>query len=69
MVGIEGFEPSVGDSESPALPLGYTPTFKMGRLMGIEPTNAGTTIRCVNQLRHDRHKASVILAYLRHKVK
>jgi hypothetical protein len=20
----------------------------MGRLMGIEPTNAGTTIRCVN---------------------
>ena len=29
-----------------ALPLGYSP--KMGRLMGIEPTYAGTTIRCVN---------------------
>lgn len=25
MVGIEGFEPSVGDSESPALPLGDIP--------------------------------------------
>ena len=33
------------ESKSVALPLGYTP---MGRLMGIEPTNAGTTIRCVN---------------------
>jgi hypothetical protein len=29
------------------LPLNYTRK-KMGRLMGIEPTNAGTTIRCVN---------------------
>ena len=34
------------ESKSVALPLGYTPI--MGRLMGIEPTNAGTTIRCVN---------------------
>ena len=32
--------------KSVALPLGYSPI--MGRLMGIEPTNAGTTIRCVN---------------------
>ena len=36
------------ESKSVALPLGYTPIFIMGRLMGIEPTNAGTTIRCVN---------------------
>ena len=34
------------ESKSVALPLGYTPI--MGRLMGIEPTSAGTTIRCVN---------------------
>ena len=31
------------------LPLNYTRILTiMGRLMGIEPTNAGTTIRCVN---------------------
>ncbi len=34
------------ESKSVALPLGYTPT--MGRSMGIEPTNVGATIRCVN---------------------
>ena len=34
------------EPKSIALPLGYSP--KMGRLMGIEPTNAGATIRCVN---------------------
>jgi hypothetical protein len=38
------------ESKSVALPLGYSPLLLkvMGRLMGIEPTNAGTTIRCVN---------------------
>jgi hypothetical protein len=40
------------ESKSVALPLGYSPINprikKMGRLMGIEPTNAGATIRCVN---------------------
>ena len=38
------------ESKSVALPLGYTPMliYLMGRLMGIEPTNAGTTIRCVS---------------------
>ena len=36
------------ESKSVALPLGYSPIMKMGRLMGIEPTNVGTTIRCVN---------------------
>ena len=35
------------ESKSVALPLGYTPKMK-GRVMGIEPTNAGATIRCVN---------------------
>jgi hypothetical protein len=31
------------------LPLNYTRIENlMGRLMGIEPTNVGTTIRCVN---------------------
>ena len=24
------------------------PNFKMGRIMGLEPTNGGATIRCVN---------------------
>ena len=36
----------VTESKSVALPLGYLPL--KGRLMGIEPTNAGATIRCVN---------------------
>ncbi len=35
------------ESKSVALPLGYSPIIKR-RLMGIEPTNAGATIRCVN---------------------
>lgn len=37
MVGIEGFEPSVGDSESPALPLGDIPS----RDEGIQKYNKG----------------------------
>ena len=38
------------ESKSVALPLGYSPLtkMKMGRLMGIEPTSAGFTVRCVN---------------------
>jgi hypothetical protein len=35
------------ESKSLALPLGYTPRIK-GEMMGIEPTRAGATIRCVN---------------------
>ncbi len=42
------------EPKSIALPLGYSP--KMGRLMGIEPTNAGATIRCVN------HFATIAMA-------
>ena len=34
------------ESKSVALPLGDSPI--RGRLMGIEPTNAGSTNRCVN---------------------
>ena len=34
------------ESKSLALPLGYTPI--KGRMMRIELTNAGATIRCVN---------------------
>jgi hypothetical protein len=36
------------ESKSVALPLGYSPIFFMGRLVGIEPTNARATIWCVN---------------------
>jgi hypothetical protein len=36
------------ESKSVALPLGYNPILFMGRTMGIEPTNVGATIRCVN---------------------
>ena len=47
------------ESKSVALPLGYTPTvYIMGRLMGIEPTNAGITIRCVN---HFATTATIII--------
>ena len=28
---------------------------QMGRPTGLEPASVGATIRCVNQLRHDRH--------------
>ncbi len=45
------------ESKSVALPLGYSP--RMGRPMGIEPTNAGATIRCVN---HFATAAILILA-------
>ncbi len=46
-LGYLGSNQGMTESKSVALPLGYSPT-KMGRLMGIEPTNAGITIRCVN---------------------
>ena len=46
--GVAGFEPTMTESKSVALPLGYTPKVLMGRMRGIEPPNAGITIRCVN---------------------
>ena len=41
-----GIEPTTEAWKASILPLNYTRV--MGRPMGIEPTNAGTTIRCVN---------------------
>ncbi len=46
-LGWKGSNLRVLESKSSALPLGYSPIIR-GRLMGIEPTNAGITIRCVN---------------------
>ncbi len=43
---VKGIEPSSSAWKAEVLPLNYTR--EMGRLMGIEPTNVGTTIRCVN---------------------
>jgi hypothetical protein len=48
MAGPAGFEPTMRESKSLALPLGYGPIYNMGRLKGIEPSSVGTTIRCVN---------------------
>ncbi len=45
---VKGIEPSSSAWKAEVLPLNYTRNIKMGRLMGIEPTNVGTTIRCVN---------------------
>ncbi len=45
VTGLLGFEPRLTGPKPVALPLGYSP---MGRPVGIEPTNAGATIRCVN---------------------
>ena len=42
-----GIEPTTSAWKAEVLPLNYTRIY-MGRLMGIEPTNVGTTIRCVN---------------------
>ena len=38
------------ESESTALPLGYTPTREMGWIVGFEPTHNGATTRCLNHL-------------------
>ena len=46
-LGWKGSNLRMLESKSSALPLGHSPIIK-GRLMGIEPTNAGITIRCVN---------------------
>jgi hypothetical protein len=45
---VKGIEPSSSAWKAEVLPLNYTRKKQMGRLMGIEPTNVGTTIRCVN---------------------
>src|SRR3954447_6423653 len=47
---VKGIEPSSSAWKAEVLPLNYTRKYIyiMGRLMGIEPTSAGITIRCVN---------------------
>lgn len=58
LAGVGGVEPPITESKSVALPLGYTPIKvlylcicckKMGRVVGIEPTHNGATIRRVNR--------------------
>ena len=48
MAGVPGFEPGHDGIKIRCLTAWLYPKMYMGRLMGIEPTNAGTTIRCVN---------------------
>ena len=62
LAGVGGVEPPITESKSVALPLGYTPIIenesspakpidlckKMGRVVGVEPTHNGATIRRVN---------------------
>ena len=47
-----GIEPTTSAWKAEVLPLNYTRIFEfanvMGRLVGIEPTNARATIWCVN---------------------
>ena len=45
--GVAGFEPTHEGVKVPCLTAWLYPN-KEGRMMGIEPTNAGATIRCVN---------------------
>ena len=45
---VMGIEPTTSAWKAEVLPVNYTRKIYMGRLMGIEPTNVGTTIRCVN---------------------
>ena len=45
--GVAGFEPTHEGVKVPCLTAWLYPKNK-GRMMGIEPTNAGATIRCVN---------------------
>ena len=44
---VIGIEPTTSAWKAEVIPFNYT-RLTMGRLMGIEPTNVGTTIRCVN---------------------
>lgn len=49
VAGPAGFEPTIRESKSLALPLGYGPICQdMGRPKGIEPSSTGATIRRVH---------------------
>ena len=67
MAGLAGFEPTMTESKSVALPLGYSPIYSvhiklcMGRLKGVEPSNAGATIRCVNRFATTAIYAQILL--------
>ena len=52
MAGDTGFEPMITESKSVALTDLANPqsNFKVGRLMGFEPTHTGATIQCLNHL-------------------
>ena len=45
---VKSIELSQSAWKAEVLPLNYTRLLLMGRLMGIEPTSVGATIRCVN---------------------
>ena len=45
---VKRIELSQSAWKAEVLPLNYTRLLLMGRLMGIEPTSVGATIRCVN---------------------
>ncbi len=47
---VMGIEPTTSAWKAEVLPLNYTriKNKRYRRLMGIEPTSVGTTIRCVN---------------------
>ena len=53
---VKRIELSQSAWKAEVLPLNYTRLLLMGRLMGIEPTNVGATIRCVN------HFATIAMA-------
>ena len=53
---VKRIELSQSAWKAEVLPLNYTRLLLMGRLMGIEPTSVGATIRCVN------HFATIAMA-------